>query len=1143
MSSTDGREQADEIKDNLDIVDVIGKDIELTHAGNGQYTGAIKASSQSGASLIVDRTQQIYNDFAGGGGDVYNWIADQQGLDYKADFPEVLRIAAEMAGIELNAGDTERYREKAAVHETLTKVTEYYHKQLTDEHYAFLLNQWGITKETVDRYKYFFMPDCENLVADVRGLATPEELKLTGMCFDNYKPALAGRLVFPYWINGKVVYSAGRAIDGVTKGDITRRKYVKSLTHGEKFPFVSEHIKNDVLYGVDSLRGAEYCIITEGVTDCIALIQAGFPCISPVTTQFPKAVYEKLINTVRRFKDIYVSNDSEDPKDGKEHGAGKAGALKTLELLQGAGISAKFVELPRPDGIDKMDVAEYLKTHASEDFKTLMVQAKRLHDIEFEDVVDGLTDDIEDNIGALQHFIDTTLKPLPEALAIAFINTHFKKVCDGVNSEVIKSFIKGMVKQQKTEASQAKKEQEGDDKQRIVDQLIGYAVDGAVLFHDAVEVPFAYIDGECMAVNGDKFAQRIRHGFFKDAGGAPNGETLNTAVATIASQAIFNGERHELHNRVCQHEDAFYWDCGDNRAVKIDKGTWEMVDTAPILFRRFKQQKPLDVELLAVGKGNVRKILNHVNIKDKEGKLLFIIDLIVKMVPDIGHALVIVTGDQGAAKSTLGKTIKALIDPSVLEMSSLPNQAKELVQVLDHNYIVNFDNVTRINQEQSDILCRGVTGDYVSKRTLFTDDGDHIARYQVPIVINGITNVAERPDLLDRALLIELERVPSADRKTEKEFWEAFNKDKAEILTGIFDTVAKAKKLIDDGFDIDNKARMADYELWGCAVCKALGRPHKEFREAYAANRDERNTDALEMSPIGRVLLLVATIEHNPVIPFRGSATDLYTLLKEQCDKYNIPTTRADGFPQGVPAMSAHMKRINTNLLDEGIKVTWVKSGHRIITIEKVEKINKSDSGNTPPTPSNCPDTPETQTRDGLYCGRGENAPRPPRPESTNKNTTKQNVDGDGKKDRPKHESKTHAVDGLESANSQRRPDRLNKTASGGIMDGVDGVGATYPPEKIKNKMHISDGVTFAELKKKTIAPCISGGCHRITQLVEDIEAEYGGMSDNTMSQGTGEKIAEEINTKFVSRCKYHGNPCYHDYTHNPIASIGKQGM
>ena len=182
-----------------------------------------------------------------------------------------------------------------------------------------------------------------------------------------------GRIIFPYWKNGKVVYMIGRSTGKTPlgKGGSDPAKYLKLMVNSEKYPDVNQYT-NSYFYGEDSLRSADYCIITEGVTDCIVMLQAGFPCISPVTVQFKEKDHTKLISLTRGLKCVYICNDNE------ENEAGITGTLKTAKALEQAGIEAKIVELPRPEGIDKIDIAEYMKTHTSDDFQGLMNSSVRL---------------------------------------------------------------------------------------------------------------------------------------------------------------------------------------------------------------------------------------------------------------------------------------------------------------------------------------------------------------------------------------------------------------------------------------------------------------------------------------------------------------------------------------------------------------------------------------------------------------------------------------------------------------------------------------------------------------------------------------------------------------------------------------------
>src|SRR5664280_1141727 len=169
MTSTGRHDKVDEIKDRLDIVDVIGRDISLTNNGGGEYTGATSSTSKSGASLKVDQKIQSFKDFATGeGGDVLDWIGYKAGYtDTRgANFREVLKIAADLAGVELEEMtevDKDTAKEKADIHNLFTESVEIYHNNLKPEHYDYINEKWGITKETVDKLKIGYATTARDL--------------------------------------------------------------------------------------------------------------------------------------------------------------------------------------------------------------------------------------------------------------------------------------------------------------------------------------------------------------------------------------------------------------------------------------------------------------------------------------------------------------------------------------------------------------------------------------------------------------------------------------------------------------------------------------------------------------------------------------------------------------------------------------------------------------------------------------------------------------------------------------------------------------------------------------------------------------------------------------------------------------------
>ncbi|AKB32693.1 hypothetical protein MSSIH_2003 [Methanosarcina siciliae HI350] len=424
-----GRDLIEEIKDRLDIVDIIGRTVTLHKENNDRYTGAISATSKSGSSLQVNPKLQVWHDKAGGaGGDVFDWIGFINKLDTRgADFPDVLRIAADRAGVELEEAtdeEKETAKEKADIQNLYMEAVDVYHKNLMKkpELIELINDKWGITEETILKYKIGYA----TVKRDLKGLDR-ENLIKSGLVYMNGAGTLggelfAGRIVFPYWKNGKVVYLIGRATDETPKrangGDPA--KYQKLLVYKEGREYISPVVQNSYFYGEDSLRGADYCIVTEGVTDCITMLQAGIPCISPVTVNFRKEDHDKLISLTQRLETVHICNDNEVNESGLK------GALETAEALEGAGIEARLIILPKPEDLDKIDIAEYMKTHTSEDFNKLIDLSLRLWDYKFSLL--KIPENTTDKVKTFKKFINEDLEGMDPEERELFVYGEVRKL-------------------------------------------------------------------------------------------------------------------------------------------------------------------------------------------------------------------------------------------------------------------------------------------------------------------------------------------------------------------------------------------------------------------------------------------------------------------------------------------------------------------------------------------------------------------------------------------------------------------------------------------------------------------------------------------------------------------------------------------
>jgi hypothetical protein len=488
---------------------------------------------------------------------------------------------------------------------------------------------------------------------------------------------------------------------------------------------------------------------------------------------------------------------------------------------------------------------------------------------------------------------------------------------------------------------QAKQKKEAcDDSQ---DDIIKHIEsNGIELFHDDTQNPYARVP-----LNGNLVILKVRDRDFKrwlsrmhyrETGKALGSEAINSALNIIEAIACFDCREYKLHNRLCWHDGAIWYDLGNWEAIKITSQGWEIMKNPPILFRQYKhQQKHDDITQKQHDSANnsIKEILQFVNIKDDNEKLLFLIYVVSCFIPDIPHPIPVVHGEKGAAKSTLSKIVKKLVDPSAEKTASFPKHNTELVQKLAHHYFIGFDNVSRLSDWQSDALCRACTGEGFSKRELYSDDDDIIYTYQRCIALNGINVVARKADLLDRSILLKLERIPKGQRKTERELWQAFEKVKGEILGGIFTTVSQAMA-IQPTIRLDELPRMADFALWGCAIAETLGYGKEAFLDAYYANIQIQNIQAIEGSPVGDLILKFMENQDE----WEGSPSDLLIEFESLAVAMRV-NIKAKGFPKSANTITRRLNEIKSNLIEQGVFFEIDRSAHqRTIKVRKISSLS-----------------------------------------------------------------------------------------------------------------------------------------------------------------------------------------------------------
>lgn len=164
-----------------------------------------------------------------------------------------------------------------------------------------------------------------------------------------------------------------------------------------------------------------------------------------------------------------------------------------------------------------------------------------------------------------------------------------------------------------------------------------------------------------------------------------------------------------------------------------------------------------------------------------------------------------------------------------------------------------LDNLSTLPDSAAGTLCRLVTGEADSKRKLYTDDEDVIIELRRAVILNGINAPTDRGDVLDRSLVVELERIPDAERRTE-EMWAAFEGEHSCLLGAAFDALSKAiaRKT---SLRLPRRPRLADWGEYAASVYEVMGWGVETFLSDWDEVVEVQNRSTLDGSPVAQAII------------------------------------------------------------------------------------------------------------------------------------------------------------------------------------------------------------------------------------------------------------------------------------------------
>ena len=450
---------------------------------------------------------------------------------------------------------------------------------------------------------------------------------------------------------------------------------------------------------------------------------------------------------------------------------------------------------------------------------------------------------------------------------------------------------------------------------------------GIELFHTSapdayVRVP-AEMHHEVWPVRSTTFRRWLSLLYFLNTDGAPGNNALKDALAVLEAEALFKGPEREVHVRLAEHDGAVFLDLADAewRAVRISAEGWEVVSDPPVRFRRAYGMLPLPEPVRG---GPLDLLKPFVNVPAPDWPLL-LGWLVGALRPRGPYPVLLVHGEQGSAKSTLVRIVRALVDPNEAPVRKEPRNGQDLIIAARNGHIVAFDNVSRLSQDLSDDLARLATGAGFSARQLFTDLDEVVVQLSRPICVNGIEEVAVRGDLLDRGVILSLPSIGTF--RDEDEFWSAFRSAHPLILGALLDAVSMA--LAQHKTTATPNVRMADFARWVSAAEPALGLDPGIFVAAYQANRAGAVQLTLEANTLAAPVQELALKGG-----FEGTATELLDRLGNLVSE---DVRRQREWPKRANTLTGRLRRVAPALRRVGILVEFDRDANsRTISIGTV---------------------------------------------------------------------------------------------------------------------------------------------------------------------------------------------------------------
>lgn len=339
----------EEVRARLNIEDIIGEYVQLKRAGRN-FKGLSPFTSERTPSFVVSPDKHIWHDFSSGkGGDVFAFIMEVEGMDFRA----ALEHLARKAGVDLSVYQSQKSGELAKKKKRLLAAHDlaanYYQQSLVRNSHAleYVFKKRKLSKDIVRDFRIGYAPTSGDALVQFltkKGF-TKKELDEAGLTNRFGGDLFRGRMMVPLMdAGGQVIGFTARIIEDDPKAP----KYLNT-------PQTLLYDKSRHVFGLsqakEAIRVQDYSVIVEGNLDVVSSHQVD---VRPVVATAGTALTEHHLKALSR-----LSGNIKLAFDGDK--AGLNATERAIPIAQAVGVELSIVTLPGdakdPDELIQQDVS------------------------------------------------------------------------------------------------------------------------------------------------------------------------------------------------------------------------------------------------------------------------------------------------------------------------------------------------------------------------------------------------------------------------------------------------------------------------------------------------------------------------------------------------------------------------------------------------------------------------------------------------------------------------------------------------------------------------------------------------------------------------------------------------------------------